>query len=388
MGDDVMNTIQNCKSWARLWLLLFLGLLGGSGYGLTAQVAGIVTNCTSFGSGPGTLQAALGGGGTVTFQCSGTIIVPQITISADTKIDATGQTVTLSGNDANRVFLVNKGVKLELIQLTIRNGKVSASYGGGIYNYGTLSVTNTTLLGNSAGGGGGIYNDRGTVSVTNSTLSGNSASWGQGSGIYGYYGTLTVSNSTLSANTSPGSVIYQGYGTLTVANSTLSNNNSSPNGVIYVSRVNGTISNCTLVGNTGTGIMVYGDNTIAITNSTLSGNSSNNGTGAVYNGGNLTITNSTVSNNSGGGISNAGTLTITNSTVSGNKNSSGGGIGNGRGGSLSSLSSAAPCQIIVQASMVAASIAFGAVLSSPTVLYQVILLLGSVAVLNSTAALP
>lgn len=329
MGDDVMNTIQNCKSWARLWLLLFIGLLGGSGYGLTAQAAGIVTNCTSFGSGSGTLQAALGGGGTVTFQCSGTLIVPQITISADTKIDATRQTVALSGNNVNRVFLVNKGVKLELIQLTIRNGKGYLN-GGGINNFGTVSVTNTTLLGNSAGAGGGIYNDHGTVSVTNSTLSGNSAS---GSGIYNYYGTLTISNSTFLANLGS-SVIQDGYGTLTVTNSTLSNNNSS-SGVINSGRGIVIISNCALVGNTGIGIMTAGD-TITITDSTLSGNSGN----AIFNYSNLTITNSTLSGNGaasaafGGGISNGSgaTLNITNSTVSGNKASAaGGGIHNFQG---------------------------------------------------------
>ena len=48
--------------------------------------------------------------------------------------------------------------------------------GGGIYNDGTLTVSNSTFAGNSAssGSGGGIYN-HGTVTVSNSTFSGNSA---------------------------------------------------------------------------------------------------------------------------------------------------------------------------------------------------------------------
>ena len=50
-------------------LLIVLGLLG-SGYALTAQAAGDVTDCSTFGATatpgvyiPGTLGAALGGGG-------------------------------------------------------------------------------------------------------------------------------------------------------------------------------------------------------------------------------------------------------------------------------------------------------------------------------------
>ena len=64
---------------------------------------------------------------------------------------------------------------------------------------GTVSVSNSTLSGNSAGNrGGGIYNT-GTVSVvsvSNSTLSGNSVL--SGGGIFNRDGTVSVSNSTLS----------------------------------------------------------------------------------------------------------------------------------------------------------------------------------------------
>ena len=98
--------------------------------------------------------------------------------------------------------------------------------GGGIYNAGTLTVTNSMLSGNSADdGGGGIYNS-GALTVANSTLSGNSADDG-GGGIYNS-GALTVANSALSAN----SAVYGGgggihsSGTLTVTNSTLSVNSA------------------------------------------------------------------------------------------------------------------------------------------------------------------
>ena len=83
--------------------------------------------------------------------------------------------------------------------------------GGGISNWGTLTVSNSTLSANSAifsgvyGDGGGISNEGGTLTVSNSTLSGNSAPNGGGGGIYntGYFGgagALTVTSSTLSGN--------------------------------------------------------------------------------------------------------------------------------------------------------------------------------------------
>ena len=173
---------------------LFL-LMSGS-----ARAAGTVTNCSY--AGPGGLAAALTSGGLVTFACSGTLIVPQISITASTNVVGTGQSVTLSGNLANGVFNVSAGVTLALTNLTIANG-TSAS-GAGVNNAGTLTVTNCTFSGNLAnsqgGVGGGIFNT-GTATVTNSTFSGNAAEFG--GGIYTDSSlALTVTNSTFSDNTS------------------------------------------------------------------------------------------------------------------------------------------------------------------------------------------
>ncbi len=69
-----------------------------------------------------------------------------------------------------------------------------------------MTVTDSTLSGNSAGvGSGGGIDNSGTVMVTNSTLSGNSVSFGpnnNGGGIANS-GTLTVIDSTLSGNSAP-----------------------------------------------------------------------------------------------------------------------------------------------------------------------------------------
>ena len=65
-----------------------------------AFAGGVVSNCTE-----ADLRTALAGGGTVTFACDGTItITTPKSISADTTLDATGHTVTISGNNAVRLL--------------------------------------------------------------------------------------------------------------------------------------------------------------------------------------------------------------------------------------------------------------------------------------------
>ena len=134
-----------------------------------AHAGGVVSVCDE-----AHLRAALAGGGTVTFTCSGTItLTAEITIAADTTIDGTGQAVTISGNNAVRVLAVNSGVRLNVDGLTVANGYVSdiVSNGGGIDNHGTLTISNSIFSGNSAYNGGGIFN-YGTLTVRNSTFSG------------------------------------------------------------------------------------------------------------------------------------------------------------------------------------------------------------------------
>jgi hypothetical protein len=105
----------------------------------------------------------------------------------------------------------------------IAPGTGGFALGGGIFNDfgGTLNVTNCTLSDNSAletsdgiGEGGGILNT-GPLTVSNSTLSGNSIVGGgraQGGGIDHVDGTLSVTNSTLSGNTASSSSLAEGGG--------------------------------------------------------------------------------------------------------------------------------------------------------------------------------
>jgi len=177
--------------------------------------------------------------GSVSFDCGPEPVTITITatktIAAHTAIDGGGR-VTISGGQAVGVFAVRSGVRFGARNLTIADG--AASQGGGIYNYfGALTLTNSTVSGNSAlTSGGGIYNEGGEATLTNCTLSGNSAhrctgSWcAEGGGIYnGYGGTATLTNCTLSGNSaavvdrrSSGGIAN--HATLTLTNCTLSGN--------------------------------------------------------------------------------------------------------------------------------------------------------------------
>jgi predicted outer membrane repeat protein len=101
----------------------------------------------------------------------------------------------------------NVGVIVEAT-LTITNSTIlhnSAGYlgGGGIYNYGTLAVTNSTVFGNSVDKDGGGICNQGRLTVTNSTVSGNVSRYGNGGGIYGER-EIVLRNCTIAGNTASG----------------------------------------------------------------------------------------------------------------------------------------------------------------------------------------
>jgi hypothetical protein len=205
----------------------------------------------------------------------------------------------ISGNGASNVFQVDStvtGAGATISGVTIEDGflGVPGENGGGIYNAGTLTVSNSTVSGNATYGsddnGGGIYN-AGSLTVSGSTVSGNYSYNGDGGGIYN-------------------------AGILTVSESTVSNNYSD----------------------SGSGGGIENDGTLTVSSSTFFGNSAFGG-GGIYNLETLTVSNSTFSGNYGdfyaGGIVNAGTATVSFSTFSGN---GGGGVFPGDGSAIQNFS--------------------------------------------------
>ena len=103
------------------------------------------------------------------------------------------------------IFAVSTTGMLSLDNTTVSGGDAAVGSGlrndgGGILNYGTLTLTNSTVSDNVAGGiAGGILNYYyATTTLINSTVSGNTARFG--GGIYNIYGTTTLINSTVSGN--------------------------------------------------------------------------------------------------------------------------------------------------------------------------------------------
>jgi len=146
--------------------------------------------------------AGLKAGGSLDFTCATALeLSTPIVLKTSVTIDGSGNKVTIDGQSQVQAFSIGTGATVRLNALTISGG-TSTKMGGGIANSGTLTVSNSTLTGNSAFRGGAIYND-GTLTVINSTLSGNSST-DDGGAIFND-GTAIVSNSTFSENTAGGS---------------------------------------------------------------------------------------------------------------------------------------------------------------------------------------
>ena len=130
-----------------------------------------------------------------------TAILPDITDTNGLTIDG-GGTITISGNDTHRVFYVDSGAPLLLANLIVSDGIDNHNGGGGgIMNYGTLTVLNSTFVNNNTtlSYGGGAINNNGTLTVTNSTFGGNASYYG-GAIFNGSGDTATITNSTFHGN--------------------------------------------------------------------------------------------------------------------------------------------------------------------------------------------
>jgi CSLREA domain-containing protein len=257
------------------------------------------------------------GNDTITFGVAGTITLgsslPNIADAAGLTIEG-GNTVTISGNNAVRVFQVDGGAALTLRNLTVTQGQSAGNLGGGLFNLGgAVTISNSTFSSNSANFGGGIFTSGGTVIVVNSTFSGNSAA-SSGGGISTSGGTVIIGNSTFSGNsTSFGGGIFSD-GTVIIGSSTFSGNSATNSGGgIANTGGTATIVNSTFFDNRATsfggGASNVNSGAMTISLSTFSDNSASNLGGGIYNfGATVTLTNSIVANSPAGGNCN-GTIT-------------------------------------------------------------------------------
>lgn len=149
------------------------GQAGGDGCSLREAILNANNDNQS-----GSTECAAGSGAdTITFAGNYTIILATAlpTLSTNLTIDGSGRSVTVSGNNAVQVFLINGSGVVTLSNLSLIDG--SATFGGGINNGGTLTVSNSTFSGNSAGTNGGGISNVSTLHLRNSLIA-NSPSGG------------------------------------------------------------------------------------------------------------------------------------------------------------------------------------------------------------------
>jgi hypothetical protein len=123
---------------------------------------------------------------------------------------------------------INNAGTLTVSHATIaNNGSFFTERGGGIYNTGTLTLTNVTVGGNFAHYGAGIFNEEhGAMTVSNAIVRNNSA-FDYGGGIENY-GAMTLSGDAVTGN----SAIFGG-GILTDGQATVSNTTICGNSATY-----------------------------------------------------------------------------------------------------------------------------------------------------------
>jgi hypothetical protein len=204
------------------------------------------------------INFALPLGQTITLTGSELMLMQDATIdggvNGDNKAD-----ITISGNNASRIFNgTGAGTDVELLSLTMTNGRPAdvpggaisftglsldlrdvterdryATRGGGVYTTAPTTFTNSAILDNAASAfGGGVIVISTTATFVNTTIDGNTANH-TGGGISIVSGSiLTVTNRTITGNTAQlaggGIDLYEGSAA-TITNSVIALNTSDRN---------------------------------------------------------------------------------------------------------------------------------------------------------------
>jgi len=231
LNDHATLNLRNCAVFG-------VAAYGGGGIyndaGNRSAALTIVNSTVSGVSGGGAGGGDGAGGGIVNegYEGSATLtIVNSAVTDSFSFADPTSNGFAIAGG------IYNQGGILTISNSTI-SGNSASNWGGGIFNGGTLTITNSTVSGNQAGGfvetnypgvGGGI--NGGAITIINSTISGNTAfgnefkSPGFGGGIYG--GDITITNSTISGNSATVGGGISAAGDVAIGNTVLNNNSDA-----------------------------------------------------------------------------------------------------------------------------------------------------------------
>ena len=195
----------------------------------------------------GALADALALGGAITFDCGAgpqfIIFSIAITITTTASLNG-GDLITLSGNNATRLFDVQSGSNLTLSHITLSNAYVVGD-GGAIYNEpgAVLAIDHATFHGNKTDdthSGGAIIN-RGTLTISNSTFDSNSS--GNGGALYSRFSpsSTTIADSLFLHNAAlnttngwGGAMLIWDGAPVTVTSSQFISNTARWGGALYV----------------------------------------------------------------------------------------------------------------------------------------------------------
>lgn len=221
--------------------------------------------------------------------------------------DATISTTTFSGNSAlsggSGGGVQNSPEGTMTIDASTLSGNDGGVNGGGVLNAGTLDITNTSVVNNTAADHPGVANDGNLTITSGSTINGNTATGGGCGGGVWNTGDITIDGSTIDSNTHQCGAGFFNTGSGTLTNSSVTNNTATSGGPAGIGNDGDlTITNATISGNDGSsfggGIANFGS--MAIEDSTISQNTAGSGGGGIGDNGTSTITNSTIDNNSAG----------------------------------------------------------------------------------------
>lgn len=243
-------------------------------------------------------NTGLGGGGGI-YTSSGLVNLTNSNINSNASEGVSGEGTI---NAVNSIFNANAGAAIRGTgngRISISGSVISSNREGGVSNSSSQAIllidtsvfSNNESITSSSAAGGGI-NNKGTATISNSSINNNRVS-ARGGGIYNI-GTMNLISSSITNNSGPqsGGGIFTALGQLFVTNSTVSGNST----IGSISSVGGGIYNLSDAANTG---------------------------------GNVTLTNSTITNNlsagKGGGLRQdaTGVVTFRNTIVAGNNSNSG-----------------------------------------------------------------
>jgi Zn-dependent metalloprotease len=176
-------------------------------------------------------------------------------IGGDLTVERTDIADNIGGFGGGGLYVnVNSGSNVTLRDSRVLRNRTTAqdpsSYGGGIYNGGTLLLERVTVAENEAGAASGAYSyGSGNLTVRDSTVSGNTAGHVAGGLWLAGDGAQTLTNVTVSGNTAGsygGGLLVDGLGVL-LQNSTIFGN-SAPDGANLHNRVANSFVRNTIVG--------------------------------------------------------------------------------------------------------------------------------------------